>query len=230
MSYAVSITDTSAIPDLFEAVVIEESDPGRVRVRRTDDASVHEARNAAAGYRPSAGDRVVCIAGLRGAYVTGVLVAGPRAVELRAGDASARVEEGRIVVRGDEGELLLSYDPEGRVARVSTSRAALAIEASERLDLEAKEITMVAERLTQRVADLVTDAERVSTSADRWELHVNRLTERAKNAFRDVEALLQTRAGTLRSIAREGMSLFARRTSISSEKDTAIDGERVLLG
>lgn len=50
------------------------------------------------------------------------------------------------------------------------------------------------------------------------------------NVFRDVQALLQTRAGTVRSIAREGMSLFADRTTIRSKKDTAVDGERVLLG
>lgn len=213
----------------FEAVIVAETDPGRVSLRRSDDAGVHEARNAVLGYRPSAGDRVLCTEGARGVYVTGVLVASV-ATELRVAGASAQVEAGRIVIRDEGGTVLVSHDPAAGVTRVSASQTTLAIEATERLELKAKEVSVEAERLTHRVADLVTDAERISTSADRWELRVNRLTERAKNAFRDVECLLQTRAGTLRSIAREGMSLFARRTSIRSEKDTAIDGERVLLG
>ena len=87
-----------------------------------------------------------------------------------------------------------------------------------------------ADRLLQTVRDLVTEAERVSTSTGRWDLRAQRITERARDVFRDVESLLQTRAGTIRSIARAGMSLFANRTSIRSKKDTAVDGERVLLG
>lgn len=217
-----------ASAELFEAVVVAETDPGRIALRRAEDGLLVEGRNAVLGYRPSEGDRVVCSAGARTIYVTGVLVAPPQPLELRAGDVSARVEEGRIVVRAESGAVLVSYDPAQRTARLESG--VLALEASERIALKAPEVTVEAERLTQKVADLVTEAERIATSADRWELRVNRLTERAKNAFRDVEALMQTRAGTLRSIAREGMSLFARRTSIRSEKDTAIDGERVFLG
>lgn len=221
--------------EVFEAIVIGDADPGRVSLRRPDDPRAYEARNAVIGYTPNAGDRVVCLAGGRGVYVTGVLVAPPQPAppqkppELRAGEARALVEEGRIVVRGEGGDLIVSYDPALGLARVASS-AVLALEATERLELKSKEITVDAARLTQRVGDLITEADRVTTSADRWDLRVNKLTERAKNAFRDVESLFQTRAGTLRSIAREGMSLFANRTSIRSTKDTAVDGERVLLG
>ncbi len=224
------INDSASGPEVFEAIVIADADRGRVSLRRPDEPRAYEARNAVIGYTPTAGDRVVCVAGARGVYVTGVLVAPPQEpVELRAGDARALVEEGRIVLRGSDGELIVSYDPALGVARVAGA-AVLELEATERLELKSKTITLDAESLTQRVGDLITEADRIATSADRWDLRVNKLTERAKNAFRDVEALFQTRAGTLRSIAREGMSLFANRTSIRSKKDTAVDGERVLLG
>jgi hypothetical protein len=224
------VNESVSVPEVFEAIVIGDAEPGRVSLRRPDDPRACEARNAVIGYTPTAGDRVVCVAGGRGVYVTGVLVAAPqKPPELRVGDARALVEEGRIVVRDESGALIVSYDPTLGVARVAGATV-LALEAADRLELKSKEITVDAERLTQRVGDLVTEADRVATSADRWDLRVNKLTERAKNAFRDVEALFQTRAGTLRSIAREGMSLFADRTSIRSKKDTALDGERVLLG
>lgn len=215
--------------ELFEAVVVDEAEPGRLTVRTAEDAALIEARNAVLGYRPTEGDRVVCTPSGRGlAYVTGVLVTHAHGPELRAGGAVARVEDGRLVVRGEDDALLVSFDPEAGVARVVSAK--VRIEAGEELVLEAPEVTVKAERLTHQVSDLVTEAVRVSTSADRWELRVNRLTERAQRAFRDVEGLFQTRAGSLRSIAREGLSLFSRRTSIRSEKDTAIDGERVFLG
>jgi hypothetical protein len=213
---------------LFEAVVVDVADPGRLTIRTAEDAAIVEARNAVLGYQPTAGDRVLCAPSGRVAYVTGVLVASATSAELRAGDAVARVEDGKLVVRGEDGALLVTFDPGTGIARVSS--AEVRIEASERLVLASPEVTVEAEKLTHRVTDLVTEAVRISTSADRLDVRVNKLTERAKTAFRDVEDLLQTRAGTLRSIAREGMALFAKRTSIRSEKDTAIDGERVFLG
>ena len=63
-------------------------------------------------------------------------------------------------------------------------------------------ITRLEQQPVARVRLPFGEAVRISTSADRWELHVNKLTERARTAFRDVEGLFQTRAGSLRSIAR----------------------------
>ena len=214
--------------DVFEAVV-GEVEEGRLSLRRPEHAGVRvDARNAVHGYHPSVGDRVLCTEGPGSVYVTGVLMAPP--FELRSGETCARVEDGRLVVRGGDGALIVSFDPDSGVTRVNADRSVLSIEASERLELKAPEVTIEAKRLLQRVTRLVTEAEHVSTSTGRWDLRANRLTERARDVFRDVESLLQTRAGTIRSIARGGMSLFANRTSIRSKKDTAVDGERVLLG
>jgi hypothetical protein len=213
--------------EVFEALVVEVHEHGRVSLRRADGAgTAFEARSAVHGYCATSGDRVLCTAGSRGVYVTGVLMAPPP--ELRAGGARAAVEAGELVVRGADGTIVLRYDAETGVIRVSSANTV--IEATDRLELKGKEVSVEAERLVQRVGALVTEAESIATSVDRWELRANRITERARNVFRDVEALLQTRAGTLRSIAREGMSLFANRTTIRSKKDTAVDGERVLLG
>ncbi|MCB9598620.1 MAG: DUF3540 domain-containing protein [Sandaracinaceae bacterium] len=216
--------------ELFEALIVEVIEPGRLSLRRPDVARVVEARVALVGYRPTAGDRVLCVANDRAAYVTGVLVAGETSPEPSPSGARATVEDGNIVVRAEDGVLLLSFDPVSGVTRVRSQTTVLSIEATEKLELKAPDVCVEAERFTSRVGDLVTEAHRVSTSADRWELRANRIVERAKNAFLDVDGMLQTRAGTLRSIAREGMSLFARRTSVRSEKDTSIDGQRVLLG
>lgn len=211
----------------FEARVTAVHEHGRVLLRRADGATTPlEARCAVYGYQPTVGDRVLCAESDRAVYVTGVLMA--PTPELRLGRTSARIEHGEIVLRGVDGALILRHDVDAGVTRVCSDHTV--VEASERLDLTAKEIHLDAERLVQRVTELVTEAESIATSADRWQLRANRIHERARNVFRDVESLLQTRAGTLRSIAREGMSLFARRTSIRSKKDTTVDGERVLLG
>lgn len=214
--------------EVFEALVVEVHDHGRVTLRSAHAPTgvAMEARVAVHGYSPSCGDRVLCTAGARGSYVTGVLMA--PSPELRTGDACVRVEDGELVIRGADGTVILRYDAESRVTRVCSEHTV--IEGTERLELKAKEVSVDAERLVQRVRALVTEAESVATSTDRWELRANRISERARNVFRDVQALLQTRAGTVRSIAREGMSLFADRTTIRSKKDTAVDGERVLLG
>lgn len=219
------------IGELYEAVIASVED-GRVSARRADRTGLRiEARNAVHGYRPSPGDRVLCSEQGNAVYVTGVLVAASNdRAELRCGDATARLEEGRLVLRAADGAVIVSFDPSSGVTRVSASDRVLSLDAAERLELKAPEVTIDADRLVQRVRHLVTEAEQVATSTARWDLHTVQLTERARNVFRDVSELLQTRAGTMRSIAREGMSFFAQRTSIRSKKDTAIDGERVLLG
>lgn len=214
--------------EVFEALVVDVHEHGRVALRSAHAPAgvATEARVAVHGYAPTRGDRVLCTAAPSGSYVTGVLMA--PAPELRAGDACVRVEDGELVIRGADGAVILRHDAESGVTRISSAHTV--IEGTERLELKAKEVSVDAERLVQRVAALLTEAESVATSTDRWELRANRITERARNVFRDVQSLFQTRAGTIRSIAREGMSLFADRTSIRSKKDTAVDGERVLLG
>ncbi len=220
--------DAAPSREIFEALVVEAHESGRVTLRRADGApATMEARCAVHGYAAAAGDRVLCTAAERGTYVTGVLLSAP---QLRAGETCARIEDGALVLRAADGAHILRHDPAAGVTHVSSERTVLSIESAERLELRAKEVSVEAERLVKRVGALVTEAEQVATSVDRWELRANRITERARNVFRDVEALLQTRAGTVRTIARAGLSLFANRTSIRSKKDTAIDGERVLLG
>ena len=57
-----------------------------------------------------------------------------------------------------------------------------------------------------------------------------RILERANNVFRTVEGVIDTRAGRLRSLARETTQVRSGATSITSKEDTFIDGRRVLLG
>lgn len=222
----------SAQPDraaarTFEAVVTAAVD-GSLEVRRADRQGRIEARNAVHGYAPTSGDRVLCTAHGDTTYVTGVLVAAPPA--LRLAGATARVEDGHLVVRADDGTIVVRFDPASGETRVRADHSALTLEASERLELRAPDVTVEADRLIQRVGRLTTEAGQVSTSTQRWDLRAGQVTERARNVFRDVRDLLQTRAGTLRSIARGSVTLFGQRTTVRSKDDTSIDGARVLLG
>jgi hypothetical protein len=70
----------------------------------------------------------------------------------------------------------------------------------------------------------------VDIAAGALEVRAERIIEKATDVYRDIDGLLETRAHRLRSIVSTTLELFGRRTTIASEKDTRIDGKRVLLG
>ncbi len=212
-----------------EAVVLGVPEPGRVEVRLTDGGGMLTARIAVVGYDPHTGDRVLVLTNARGdGYVVGVLLASTPAA--RAGDVSVRVEGSEIGLYRDDGTLVLRYDAE-RGETVLASPGDLVLEAREgRVRIAGAQLELTAAQIVQKTESLVTEAGSIAFSTDRWELRANRLKERARDAFIDVENLMQTRAGQLRTIARRTMQLFAERTSIRSREDTAVDGKRVLLG
>lgn len=125
-----------------------------------------------------------------------------------ASGAVARSDGNVIEVRSPTGRLVATYDAE---------RDALSIEGAAHLELStAKSITIDTEALRMRVGS--------------YELSAGRIVERSTDVFRTVERLLETRAKRARTIVDRLLELSARRTSITSEEDTRVDGKRVLLG
>ena len=93
-----------------------------------------------------------------------------------------------------------------RAARVAAGRAVVV----------SRSIAVTAEHLAHKVV--------------KYELTAERLIEKTRDAFRDASDLAQTRAGRLRTIVEDVLSLRARRSVIVSTDETSIDGKKVLLG
>lgn len=174
------------------------------------------------------------------------------ALELRDKDGGllVRYHDGAACISAARGDLELSA-PNGRVrvhsaldveldaGRDVVARADRRLELSakrrtsiegERLELRAERIHLASEAIETVAGHIATTAKRVAHNVERWELTAGRLVETSKTAFRDVSDLLQTRAGRARTLIESVYSLRSRRTVMKSEKDTSIDGRKILLG
>ncbi|AUX21856.1 uncharacterized protein SOCEGT47_023520 [Sorangium cellulosum] len=160
-----------------------------------------------------------------------------------AGDLTLAAPRGKVVVdAATDVELRARRDVRHRAARRVASeageggepglvveRAAVRVAApavdvtADRASLHATEATVLAERIA-------TTAAQIAAAAGRMEIQAERLIERARDVYREVDGLLQTRAGRARSLIREAYQLVSERTRLVSKKETSIDGERVLLG
>lgn len=140
------------------------------------------------------------------------------------GDLRLAAPRGRVVLEaGTDIELAAPRDiglSAGETARVEAAQAH--IQAAD-TRVTGSDVTITAERFFTKVRALVHHAERMEVSA-------GRILEKAREAYRDVEELLQTRAGRARTVVEDAFHLQARRTSITSKDETSIDGKKVLLG
>ena len=117
-----------------------------------------------------------------------------------AGEAALSLDDRRAAVRAPEVQVTT------KAARVAAGRATVV----------SRSIAVTAEHLAQKVV--------------KYELTAERIVERTRDAFRDASDLAQTRAGRLRTIVEDVLSLRARRSVIVSTDETSIDGKKVLLG
>jgi hypothetical protein len=124
--------------------------------------------------------------------------------------ASAEVEGERLVVRDPRGAIVVVYDAQRGTAEIVAPSGDLVLSAPRgKIALKANE---------------------VECTAGRIELRADRIFERARDVYRDIEDLLQTRTGRVRTIARAAYHVFANRVNVAAEEDAALDGKRVLLG
>jgi hypothetical protein len=125
-----------------------------------------------------------------------------------ASGASAQIEGETITVRDRAGAVVVVFDAE-------TGRAELRAPG---------DFTLAAEgRLTLRGAE-------VKVEGGRLEIVAERVIERAGSVYREIEDVVQTRAGRVRTLVKGIYQLFGKRVAVRSEEDASIDGQRVLLG
>jgi hypothetical protein len=185
--------------------------------------------------------------------------AGREVVRLRAPDGTVlvehRVAEGRTVVSARA--LLLQADRDVEVAaggdlrlraagdvRVSAGREA-SLEAAEsgigfrddraelhggalgarlgRADLQVEEANLVA-RTVRTVAG------RMKREIEILETRAGRVIERAKESWRETEGLSQSKAGRLRLVAEETLTVLGQSTLVKAREDVKVKGEKIHLG
>lgn len=235
---------------------ITHVEPGHVIFRPTrGGCDEGRARVAVLGYAASVGDRVLVqpTSDANATYVIGVIHSAS-ATSAQSSKTITTPHGARVTVEGDSvaihseaGALIASYDSatgelrlcaEGDL-RLSAPHGRAILEGAQGIEVGGGQ-----GRLTIQGGDAVIRSESTSIHADRvevearvsrwavaeWDLRAERVVERAKNVFRHVDGLLETRAKRLRTLVATTLELRGRRTTVISEKDTRIDGERVLLG
>jgi hypothetical protein len=107
----------------------------------------------------------------------------------------------------------LGIEVQGRALDATVGRASLATGEAR---LVAQAIAITVETATQ-VAGIV-------------ELRAERIIERVKDAYREVEDLAQTRAGSLRLVVEDTFRLLGKRAFLKTEEDMKLKAERIHLG
>lgn len=168
--------------------------------------------------------------------------------------AKATARGDKIEIRDPTGCVVVTYDAATGSATIAAPRGDLRLEApcgkvvlSAAEDLELRsgakatlqgcELEIEAERTRVRTSHFSLLAEAIDMVATvaglrtgRWELHAERSLERATDVFREVQSLIETRAGRIRTLVEGSMHCSSGSTSIVSKEDTFVDGRRVLLG
>jgi hypothetical protein len=136
------------------------------------------------------------------------------------------VEAGRAVAVKAAGRVALGVEG-GPEVTLTAERATVA---SEHLSLQTRHAEVAAGRVDAVVGYLATTARRIAYNTERFELTAERVVERAHSALHEVNDLLEVHLGRARTIVARAWSLKSGRTVMRSERDTAIDGKKILLG
>ena len=208
----------------MEAAVVRVEE-GRVVVRVRAGAPEETARVALPGYSAATGDRVLVQRAAVSAslYVVGVTHTSSARSLSAPGGARATVEGDTVAIHDAGGALVAAYDG-------ATGELRLAAPGDLRLSAPAGRVILEGAAVAMETDDLAVRASSASFAVGQWELRAERVVERVTDAFRSVDGLLETRAKRMRTLVATTLELFGKRTTITSEKDTRIDGERVLLG
>jgi hypothetical protein len=164
---------------------------------------------------------------------------------LRSDAGSAALEDDCIILRDRRGRRVLSFGPEGITLLAEEGDLVLAaprgrvvidadggVEVSTRgrIAASAEVAELSTTRVGLRAAELVTRCADVVHHVGRLEVQAQRIFERARDAYREVDGLVQLRAGRLRQLVDGASQLVSKRAAIVCEEDVSIDGQRVLLG
>jgi hypothetical protein len=144
---------------------------------------------------------------------------------------SATLERDDIVLRDRHGRRILSYGPAGITLLAEDGDLVLAAPRGKvRIDAASGFEVSTPARASITAREFVTRCSDAIHHAGRFELRAERMFERARDSYREVEGLVQLRAGRLRQLIDGASQLLSKRASITCEEDVSIDGQRVLLG
>lgn len=157
------------------------------------------------------------------------------AVRAEGSGAVIHDPEGRVIVRYANGSAEI-VAPSGDVT-LSAPKGRVRIEAAQGVEVHSSrvDVTATTSRVTLQHAEvlaerIVTSAASIAQTAERVEVTATKIIERARDTYREVADLAQTRAGRLRTLVKDTFDVHARRTTMVSKDETAIDGSKVLLG
>jgi len=167
---------------------------------------------------PEIGDKVLCALEDEGAYVLAVLDGRDAAATRIAVDGDLRIQSrtGRVTVGGERGVGLVSG------ADVSVAAGEVSVRAPKG-SVAIDEFGFFGRLLQAQVAKVNVAAKELDTVADR-------LSQRVKRAFRFVEEIDQTRAGTVDMRAQNLVGIRGENTVISARVLAKVDGEQIHIG
>jgi hypothetical protein len=171
-------------------------------------------------------------------------------LEAPAGDLVLRAPAGRVRIEaGLDVELGAARDVITTASRDKLDRARRNLELSagrdepqlrlspkatelsgEALSLRGRSLELAADALSLVARTLASKALETKHDAGRWEVSAGTSVERARESFREVVGLAHTRVGRAKTLVSELFSVRAKRSELTSEDDTVIDGRKVLLG
>lgn len=166
---------------------------------------------------PEAGDRVLVATGSRGAWVLAVL-------------EREREEPVRLHAEGD-----LTLEAEGRLILGAREGVEVATPAgihlaAKKTSIEAVETTVVSERISLFAGLVRSEAHTVQAVLGVLDSTLERLSQRVKRAYRFVEEMDVTRAGSIDYRADDVASLRARHTVMAADELVKVDGKQIHLG
>ena len=179
--------------------------------------------------KPSMGQELVTPEG------SSAQVRGPEIVLHAADGTVVATWDGRQLVVGPSvGDLVLRA-PRGTVSirgqNVEVSSDEVTKVAGETFAIESRNVRWAVETMALVASKMVeVSAPALEQTYGRVRTDAGRLVERAGSVFRDVEDVVETHAGRIRTMVRGATHWFSRATTVVSEEDTFIDGKRVLLG
>ncbi len=147
-----------------------------------------------------------------------------------AGGARAVALEDELELISAEGHLMARFDMRtGALVLHSTGDLTLATSGELKLR-SAKALELDAPTIRQHCKGFELEADHATVETTSWRLQAQRIVERSTDVYRRVERVYETRAETIRSVARNTLSLLANRATLRSREETRVDGKRVLLG
>lgn len=130
-------------------------------------------------------------------------------------------QRGRLMARFDAETGNLTLHAAGDLDLVSAG--ALRLKSESGVEIESP-------RVSQRCEQYSLESDDVQFTVSRWRLRASRIFEHSTDVYRRVERVYETRAESIRSVARGALSLLAEKATLRSKDETRIDGKRVLLG